>query len=297
MKIRKSERKQAKMKLAIQGSAGSGKTYSSLLLGEGLVDGDFSKIAIIDTENKSADLYAHLGDYNVISMGTPYSPERYIEAIEICEKAGMEVIILDSISHCWDYLLEEHSNMPGNSFANWSKITPRQNNFIKKILNSDAHIIATMRVKQDYVLNQKNGKMVPEKVGLKAIQRNNLDYEFTIVFDIDTAHQAKASKDRTSLFINIPEFKISSKTGKKIKNWCIQTEGERMRKIIVEIARCENIEALRHIYSKYPDLQSEIKPMILEKKKQIENKFAQIISTNEIITENKIQENGIDKNK
>ena len=120
----------------------------------------------------------------------------------------MEVILLDSISHCWDFLLEVHSNMPGNSFANWAKITPRQNTFINKILSSDAHIITTMRVKQDYVLNQKNGKMVLEKLGLKAIQRNDLDYEFTIVFDIDTAHSAKAIKDRTGLFVNSPEFKI-----------------------------------------------------------------------------------------
>ena len=136
MEIRKSERKNAKIKLALQGSAGSGKTYSSLLLAKGLLGVDFSKIAIIDTENGSADLYAHLGNYNVISMDPPYSPERYIEAITLCEKAGMEVIVLDSISHCWDYLLDIHTNMPGNSFTNWGKITPRQNAFINKILRS-----------------------------------------------------------------------------------------------------------------------------------------------------------------
>jgi IS5 family transposase len=108
MEIRQSERKKVKIKLALQGSAGSGKTYSSLLLAKGLTGGDFTKIAIIDTENKAADLYADLGNYNVVSMNPPYSPERYIEAIELCERAGMEVIILDGISKCWDYLLEVH---------------------------------------------------------------------------------------------------------------------------------------------------------------------------------------------
>ena len=175
MEIRQSERKKVKIKLALQGSAGSGKTYSSLLLATGLIGGAFTKIAIIDTENKSADLYSNLGNYNVVAMDAPYSPEKYIEAIELCERAGMEVIILDGISKCWDYLLEVHSNMPGNSFTSWGKITPRQNAFVNKILQSDVHIISTMRVKQDYVLNQKNGKMVPEKVGLKAIQRNDVD--------------------------------------------------------------------------------------------------------------------------
>ena len=292
MEIRKSERTKAKIKLALQGSAGSGKTYSSLLLAKGLTNGDFTKVAVIDTENMSADLYAHLGNYNVVSVESPYSPERYIEAIELCEKAGMEVIILDSISHCWDYLLEVHSNMPGNSFANWGKITPRQNQFINKILSSDCHIISTMRVKQDYVLNQKNGKMVPEKVGLKAIQRNDLDYEFTIVFDIDTAHNVKATKDRTGLFVSSPDFKIGPLTGMKIRDWCMGIDSRNgseevkkglMESIVAEVNKCESLESLRYVYTKYPELQKEIKPMILEKKKKLESVFSQVIPKNQII--------------
>lgn len=228
-------------------------------------------------------------------MDPPYSPERYIEAIGLCEKAGMEVIIVDSISHCWDYLLDVHSNMPGNSFTNWGKVTPRQNAFVNKILRSDAHIISTMRVKQDYVLNQKNGKMIPEKVGLKAIQRNDLDYEFTIVFDIDSAHNAKASKDRTGLFIdNKPEFVINASTGKKIIQWCEQGVGTVEKKVKLEIDACESIEGLRHIYSKYPMLQNEIKPLILHKKQLLENIESQVIPNNQIVQQTKNQENGTD---
>ena len=297
MKLRKSERKKAKIKLALQGSAGSGKTYSALLLAKGLIGGEFTKTAIIDTENGSADLYAHLGNYNVVTMQPPYSPERFIEAIVLCEKAGMEVIIIDSISHCWDYLLDLHSNMPGNSFTNWGKITPRQNAFINKILQSNAHIISTMRVKQDYVLNQKNGKMVPEKVGLKAIQRNDLDYEFTIVFDVDIAHQVKASKDRTGLFIDKPEFVINAATGKKIKQWCEEGIGVVGEEIQLEIAVCESMEGLRHVYSKYPELQERIKPLILKKKEQLELIQSQVIPNNQIIQQTKNLENGIDSSK
>ena len=182
MQLRQSERKQAKIKLAIQGCAGSGKTYSSLLLAYGITN-QWRNIAIIDSENGSADLYAHLGQYNVLNLNNNYSPENYIEALEICEKAGMEVIIIDSLSQSWDFLLEYHSGLSGNSFTNWGKITPRQNALIQKILQSKAHVICTMRTKQDYVLNQKDGKFIPEKVGLKAVQRDGLDYEFTIVFD------------------------------------------------------------------------------------------------------------------
>lgn len=294
MEIRTSERKKAKIKLALQGSAGSGKTYSSLLIAKGLVGGDFTKTAIIDTENRSADLYAHLGPYNVVSLEPPYAPERYIEAISLCEKAGMEVIMIDSISHCWDYLLDVHSNMPGNSFTNWGKVTPRQNAFINKILRSDAHIISTMRVKQDYVLNQKNGKMVPEKVGLKAIQRNDLDYEFTIVFDIDSAHNAKASKDRTGLFIDKPEFVINASTGKKIIQWCDQGSGTGEERVRLEIEACESIEELRLVYSKHHKIQDTIMPMIMAKKQLLENIESQVISNTQIIQQSKNQENGID---
>ena len=111
-------------------------------------------------------------------------------------------------------------SLPGNSFTNWAKVTPRQKAFIDKILQSDAHVIATMRVKQDYVLNNRNGKFVPEKVGLKAVQRDSVDYEFTIVFDIDIKHFAKSSKDRTGLFSDKPEFVITSGVGRIIKEWC-----------------------------------------------------------------------------
>jgi hypothetical protein len=298
MELRKSERKKAKIRIALQGSSGSGKTYSSLLLAEGLNQGDFSKIAIIDTEHSSADLYSHLGEFNVVSMDGPYSPERYIEAIELCEKAGMEVIILDSISHCWDYLLDIHANMQGNSFTNWAKITPRQNSFVNKILTSSAHIIATMRVKQDYVLNQKNGKMVPEKVGLKAIQRNDLDYEFTIVFDVDNAHNTTVSKDRTGLFVSMPGFKIGPTTGIRIMNWCNNSIGKeaRMGNVIMEIDKCTSVEALRHVYSKYPLLQKELKPIILEKKRELENMYSQEIPNINLIEQSKARQNGIDSN-
>ena len=101
MQLQKAERKQAVIKLALQGPSGSGKTYSSLLLAYGLV-GNWDHIAVIDTENNSSHLYSHLGNFNVLSLSEPFSPERYIEAIEACEKAGMKAIIIDSISQEWE---------------------------------------------------------------------------------------------------------------------------------------------------------------------------------------------------
>lgn len=219
MKIKKAERKKAKIKMALQGSSGSGKTMSALLIAYGICN-DWSKITVIDTENGSADLYSNLGEYNSLTLEAPYTPEKYIQAINLCVNSNMEVIIIDSISHCWDYLLELHSNMTGNSFTNWGKITPKQNAFMNSILSADAHVLTTMRVKQDYVLTQKDGKYVPEKIGLKAVQREGVDYEFTIVLNINQKHYAISSKDRTNLFIEKSEFQISTDTGRLISKWC-----------------------------------------------------------------------------
>ncbi|WP_417784695.1 AAA family ATPase [Tenacibaculum sp.] len=267
MKLRQSQRKQAKIKMALQGSAGAGKTMSALLLAKGLTNNNLQKVAIIDTENGSADLYSHIGNYNVLTLEPPFSPEQYIKAIDICLSGGMEVIIIDSISHCWDFLLDYHSKLVGNSFTNWNKVTPRQKAFIDKILQSPSHIIATMRTKQDYVLNQKDGKFVPEKVGLKAIQRDGVEYEFTVVFDIDSKHFAKSSKDRTELFSGKPEFIINSATGKRILDWC--NEPSKID-ITTRIKKCLTLSDLMNLYNNNPSSQQVFKEVYQQKRVELE---------------------------
>lgn len=270
MEIKRAERKQAVIKMGLQGVSGSGKTYSALLLAKGLV-GDWNKVAVIDTENHSADLYAHLGDYNVVNISPPFSPAKYIEAIYLCETAGMEVVILDSISHEWDGaggILDIHSAMMGNSFTNWSKVTPLHNSFVNKILQSPAHIIATIRSKQDYVLSERNGKIVPEKVGLKGVTRDGMDYEFTIVLDLDLRHNATGSKDRTGLFMDKPQFIITEDTGRMIKNWC--NAGFNLSDIEVMIDQSASLDDLRKILIKYPEHRERIKPAVYRRKDQIE---------------------------
>lgn len=269
MELRKSERKKAKIKMALQGPSGAGKSFSALLLAKGLTEGEMPKIAVIDTENGSADLYSHLGNFNVLQLKSPFSPERYIQAIEICEKAGIEVIILDSISHCWDFLLDFHASLTGNSFTNWNKVTPRQRAFVDKILQCDAHILATMRTKQDYVLNNKDGKFIPEKVGLKAVQRDGVDYEFTLVFDIDIKHNAIASKDRTGLFIDKPEFQINAATGKKILQWCQGSINVQELESLVN--ECRNLTELSTLFNQHKDMALSIESKFIEKKKQLQS--------------------------
>ena len=223
LQLRKATRQKAKIRLGLSSVSGGGKTYSSILIAKGLAT-SMDKIALIDTENGSGDLYANLGDYNVITLEAPYTPERYIEAITACESAGMEVIIIDSITHEWDGkggILEISNSMTGNSYTNWAKLTPRHQSFIDKILQCKAHVITTVRRKQDYEMTtNSSGKLVPQKVGLKEVTREGFEYELTVNLELDTNHNATVSKDRTGLFVGKPDFKPSEETGKLLLDWC-----------------------------------------------------------------------------
>jgi hypothetical protein len=222
MQLQKATRKKVKLRLGLSAVSGGGKTYSALLLAKGLV-GDWSKIAVIDTENNSASLYSHLGEFNSLELTAPYTPERYIQAIKTCEDAQMECIIIDSITHEWDGkggILEIHSSMTGNSFTNWSSITPRHQKFIDAILQSKCHVITTVRRKTEYEMTKDGNKTKVEKAGLKEVTREGFEYELTVNFNLDEKHNCTASKDRTGLFMDKPFFTISEATGELIKQWC-----------------------------------------------------------------------------
>jgi hypothetical protein len=254
MELKQSNRNQARVKICVQGPSGSGKTYSSLLLAYGICQ-DWRRIAVIDSEYGSSSLYSHLGEYNVLNLNAPYTPERYIEAITTCEKAGMDIIIIDSLSHCWDGdggVLDIHAQMAGNSFTNWSKVTPRHNALVQKILSSGSHIISTIRSKQDYVITEKNGKSVPEKVGMKGIQKDGLEYDYTIVFELDIYNNVNCTKDRTQLFNSRIAFKIDDTTGKKIMQWCKDGEGYHTQELEEMIRSCKTIDELNNLYKNQP---------------------------------------------
>ena len=223
--FQQAKRQQAFLKMALTGPSGSGKTMSALLMASGLG----KKIAVLDSENGSASLYSSSVDFDTAPLSPPFTTEKYIQAIQFAEKNGYDVLIIDSLTHAWSGpggLLEQKEQMDsrgGNSFANWAKITPKHNALMSAILHSKVHVIATMRSKQDYVLADKNGKQVPQKIGLAPQQREGAEYEFTTVLDIAMNHEAESSKDRTGLFDG-KLFKITKETGIAIKNWLDSAE-------------------------------------------------------------------------
>lgn len=266
LELRKATRKKAKIRLGLSAVSGGGKTYSSLLIAKGLAGGNMEKIALIDTENGSGDLYANLGDYNVITLEAPYTPERYIECLKACENAGMEVVIIDSITHEWDGkggILEISNSMAGNSYTNWAKLTPRHQAFIDSILQSKCHIITTVRRKQDYEMTTNSaGKLVPQKVGLKEVTREGFEYELTVNIELDTMHNATSSKDRTGLFAGKPEFKPSEETGRLLLEWCEDgitepTLEEKLILAIKEVEIAEDKKNLTDLWNKHKLLRTE----------------------------------------
>ena len=230
---------------------------------------------MIDTENRSADLYADLGNYKTLSLEPPYSPERYIQGIEICFDAGIEVIVVDSVSHEWDFILDYHSSLTGNSFTNWAKALPRHDSFVNKILQSNVHIICTIRTKTEYVLSEKNGKQVPEKVGMKSVQRENLEYEFSVVWEMDMMHRAKVSKDRTGLFGGKPEFIPTVQTGQELLDWCnLGTEPTPVityEQLLQNVRTCPSIKDLNNLYYAHPQYQQVLAPEFTARKNQLNN--------------------------
>ncbi|MBR0043593.1 MAG: AAA family ATPase [Synergistaceae bacterium] len=219
---RKAERRKAKLRLAITGPAGSGKTYSALLIAFGIG----GKTALLDTENGSGDLYSALGDYDICSISAPFTVQKYIDAIKSAEQAGYDILILDSISAEWagsGGLLNLHtqltSSSKANSFAAWGQVTPKHNAFIDAIINSRLHIICTIRSKTEYAqIQNERGKTEIRKMGLGLVQREGIDYEFTTVFDLNFNHEVTVSKDRTSIFDG-QVFTITQETGKLLKDW------------------------------------------------------------------------------
>ena len=227
--FRTAQRRKAKLRLGLDGPSGSGKTFSALEIAYGLTH-DWSKIAMIDTEHGSGDLYANKGPYAVLTFDPPFQVERYIRAIHAAEAEGFEVIIIDSLTHAWagtGGLLDLHdattqASNAKNSYTAWREVTPLHNELVDAILQSSAHVIATLRTKVDYIQDEDdNGRKRIRKVGTKPIQREGMDYEMTIVFDLSREHVATASKTRISEFdswIGVPDAKI----GEQLLAWLEQ---------------------------------------------------------------------------
>lgn len=229
MQFNEAKRGDIRIKMALAGMAGAGKTYGALLIAKGLCS-DIGTVGVAQTEAGRAQCYLDkIGKFKVLEIAPPFSPAKFVEVIDTAEKAGIKCLVIDSISDEWAGVggaLDIHaaaSEITKNSFTAWKKVTPQHESVFNRILSSPIHIICTVKKKADYVMDQSGGKMAVKKVGTKEIQRDGTEYRWMLQLDLDPdGNLATCSKDNTSLFQGKPAFKINEETGLTIRNWCLK---------------------------------------------------------------------------
>lgn len=197
-------KQQSKLRMTLDGPAGSGKTYTGLRFAHALTAAYGGRIAYIDTERGSASKYVGENPdgipwaFDVLNL-TQFSPEKYTEAILTAGRAGYAVLVIDSLSHAWEGVggALELKQRAGESWSAWRQVTPIHNRMVDAILQSPCHVITTMRSRMEYVQEvDDRGRITIRKVGLSPIQRPGMEYEFDLVCDIDWAHIMTVSKSR-----------------------------------------------------------------------------------------------------
>lgn len=225
----KAVREKVYLKALLTGPSGCGKSWSALELATGLSRKCNSDIAYIGTEGDRDKLYAqkkskhgdYTFEYDLLQLENPFSTEKFMSAIDEAIDAGYKIIIIDSITAEWKYLNDLHDKMPGNSFTNWGKLKPKHREMIDKILAAPAHIICCARGKDEWTMEDKNGKQVPKKVGLGSQTDKDISYEMMLSIQIDQdTHIAHADKDNTGLWGENRYAVITAKDGEELFAWC-----------------------------------------------------------------------------
>ena len=256
MLLRRAERKKTKLKLGMSAPSGAGKTYSSLLLAKGLC-GSWDKIAVLDSENGSAELYSHLGPYQVGDLKPPFDAETYLKGIRAVEKSGAEVLIIDSMTHFWDWCLEYQQKI-GGRYQDWAKTNPIYESVIQAILQSPLHVITCSRRKSAYEISNENGKPKVTKIGMKSEMREGYEFELTVLFNLSQNHLAEAEKDRTmdangrSLFKGKAEFVITEQTGILLREWA--ESGAEPAAILQSVSPPMNADSLAKMLTAFTSL-------------------------------------------
>lgn len=293
-KPEKARREKQKAVIGFIGPSGSGKTVSALRMAYGMMKEAYpeaeeskiwSKIGVADTEHKRSLLYwnetfgdMRVGEFMHIDFTPPYTTERYNGAVQALKKIGCEVIIVDSLSHNWQGaggIIETHSNMTGNSFQNWGKLSSETTSLIETLTTNNVHVICTMRTKIEYVVElNEHGKMAPRKVGTKPVQKDEFEYEFMINFIVNMEGVSETSKDNTRLFEGESKV-ITEEDGGKLYRWVelgvdVKSE-ENAKRALEEEARQLLIHTIKEMVGSDAELQSKITNFEFKANQKLEN--------------------------
>lgn len=236
-RIVKAKRQKIKVPILVMGASGSGKTLGSLLIAKGMMEGmypdatseeQWDKVGVIDTEHQRTNLYVdtehdgvRIGEFPKVDLEAPFDSAHYLDAFASLKQYGCQVVVIDGISNAWSGeggVLQQVNDSNSRGIGGWKDVAPEQRNFLKLLTDKDVHVIATARSKQGVeVTTDDNGKAQVEKVGLKIEQKDSLEYEFAIAFQVYENHVAQPTKDNSSIFTH-PE-PLSREVGHKIYDW------------------------------------------------------------------------------
>lgn len=225
--FQKATKKRGRLRFGLAGPSGSGKTFTGLAIGTQIAARAGGRLAVIDTENESASKYADKFDFDVLAISAPYTPEKYVKAIHAAEEAGYAAILIDSITHAWsgsggvlEIVDDAGARASGNKFAGWRVGTPIHNEFVDAMVHCKIHLIATVRSKTEYVLEDNDkGKKTPRKVGMAPIQRDGMEYEFDAFAEMNMDHALIVGKTRCSEIDGLVDKKPGKKFADTLYDW------------------------------------------------------------------------------
>ena len=217
------------LRLALTGPSGSGKTYTALKVATEM---GFERVGIIDTENRSARRYARSFGQRFSCLELDhFSPRDYIEALHIAVDCGLQVLIIDSLSHAWMgkggvlELVDQSARRQSrggaqNSFSGWREVTPEHNRLVEALIRCPVHLLVTMRSKTEWVVEKdQGGKSVPRKIGTAPVQRDGLEYEFDIVGELNPDHELVVTKTRCSPLTDAVLPRPGAELAQTLRTW------------------------------------------------------------------------------
>lgn len=222
--FKKAEKKKSKLRLGIAAPSGGGKTTTALRIATGIANKIGSRIAFIDTEKGSASLYADKFDFDVLELSKPYRVDDYISAIQLAEKSGYKVLIVDSMTHGWKQIVEDVEKLAqvkykGNTYRAWAEGTPLYDKWVDAMLSFDGHIIMTSRSKTEYAMEQIGGRTTITKVGMGIQNRGDFEYECTMFMEGTHNHLFEFTKDRTGKYQDQIIEKPDEAFGEELVDW------------------------------------------------------------------------------
>lgn len=236
MEIKRAARHAVNMIMSISGVSGSGKTYSALLLAAGLA-GPSGKVGFLDTENGRGCMYADSPGimaalpqgYDTLELTAPFSPARYVEAIEQFERAGYSVLVIDSGTHSWEGI-GGCTDIAEADKGRWNKAKLANKKLVNRLLNSSMHVIVCLRAREKSKIIPKHesasGKEEVIPLGILPACEKNFPFEMLLSFLVsEKTHLAEPLKCPEPLLGIFPKSKpklLTKADGEAIRNWNLQ---------------------------------------------------------------------------